>query len=74
MNNEQLKSYVERINRVKDEIEGLNQDVKEIMNEAVASGYDRKALTKVISIMRADRNELNEQEALLNTYRQALDV
>lgn len=65
---DQLKSIVERIERLEEEKKTIADDIKEVYSEAKANGYDVKVLRKVISIRKQDRNERQEQEALLELY------
>ncbi len=69
---EQLKSLVQRIERLEEEKASLGADLKEVYQEAKAMGFDTKVLRKVISLRKMDRNERAEQEALLDLYFGAL--
>jgi uncharacterized protein (UPF0335 family) len=72
--NGQLKSIVERIERLDEEIKGLRDDQKDIYAEAKGNGYDVKALRKVVAIRKQDPNARAEQETILETYMQALGM
>jgi uncharacterized protein (UPF0335 family) len=65
---DQLKSLVQRIERLEEEKASLAADLKEVYGEAKAMGFDTKVLRKVISLRKMDRNERAEQEALLDLY------
>lgn len=71
---EQLRSFVERIERVEDEIATLNDDKKDIYAAAKANGFDVKILKRVVQIRRQDKSEREEQEAVLDLYLQALGM
>lgn len=71
---EQLKSIVERIERLAEEKQALADDIKEVFAEAKANGFDTKTLRAVIKIRKQDVSERQEQEALLDLYLQALGV
>lgn len=71
---DQLKSIVERIERLEDEKKALADDIKEVFAEAKANGFDVKTLRKVISLRKQDKNERAEQEALLDLYLHALGM
>lgn len=73
VNNGQLKSFVERIERLLEEKKSISEDVSEVYNEAGAMGYDKKILRKVVNIRNMDSGEREEQEALLEVYMNALD-
>ena len=70
----QLRSVVERIERLEEEKKAISDDIKDVYGEAKALGYDIRILRKVIAIRKQDRNERLEQEAVLDTYLQALGM
>ena len=70
--NGQLKAIVERIERINEEIKGLTDDRGEIFQEAKSNGYDVKTLRKVIAIRKMDPSARAEEEALIETYMNAL--
>ena len=74
MSNSQLKSIVARIETVQKEIDGLNDDKRDIFAEAKANGYDVKALKAVISYRRKDANERQEHDALVSLYLNEIGV
>jgi uncharacterized protein (UPF0335 family) len=69
---DQLKSIVERIERLEEEKKTIADDIKEVYAEAKGNGYDTKVLRKVIAIRKRDRNERLEEEAILDLYLQAV--
>lgn len=71
---EQLKSIVERIERLSEEKQALADDIKEIYAEAKANGWDTKTIRKVIRLRAQDASERQEQEALLDLYLGALGM
>lgn len=71
---DQLKAFVERIERMEIEKQAIADDIKDIYGEAKSMGYDTKILRKVISIRKQDTNERMEQEAVLDTYLIALGM
>jgi uncharacterized protein (UPF0335 family) len=70
----QLRSFVERIERLDEEKKTITDDIKDVYGEAKAHGYDTKVLRKVISIRKQDQNDRLEQEAILDTYLHALGM
>ena len=70
----QLKSLVERIERLEEEKKTIAADIKEVYGEAKANGFDAKILRKVVSIRKKDRQEHEEEEAMLNLYLEALGM
>jgi len=71
---EQLKSIVERIESVNEEIAEKRSDVKDIFAEARGNGYDVKALRQIIRLRAEDPNKRAERENILETYMQALGM
>lgn len=71
---DQLKSIVERIEKLDEEIKEKREDKSEIFAEAKGVGYDVKVLRKVIAIRKQDVNARQEQETILETYMQALGM
>lgn len=69
---DQLKSIVERIERLEEEKKTIQDDIKQVYAEAKGNGYDVKVLRKVIAIRKRDANERAEEEALLDLYLQAV--
>lgn len=72
VNGDQLKSIVERIERLEEEKKTISDDIKEIYAEAKGNGYDANVLRKVIAIRKRDANERAEEEAILDLYLQAV--
>ncbi len=71
---DQLRSFIERIERLEAEKKTIADDIKDVYGEAKAIGFDAKILRKVISIRKQDADERAEQEAILDTYLQALGM
>lgn len=70
----QLKSIVERIERMEEEKKALSDDIRDIYAEAKANGFDTKTLRTVVRLRKQDRAEREEQEALLDLYLHALGM
>jgi uncharacterized protein (UPF0335 family) len=71
---DRLKSLIERVERLEEEKNNLLSDIKEVFSEAKGLGYDPKIMRKVLIIRKMDIDERLEQEALLDTYRNALGM
>lgn len=71
---EQLRSIIERIEKLEEEKAGIAADIKDIYAEAKGNGYDVKTLRKVVSLRKQDAAERDEQEHLLDTYLRALGM
>ncbi|ORE98842.1 DUF2312 domain-containing protein [Aurantimonas sp. 22II-16-19i] len=71
---DQLRSFVERIERLEEEKKTISEDIKDVYAEAKGNGFDTKVLRKVISLRKQDADERQEQEAILDLYLQALGM
>ena len=71
---DQLKQYVNRIERLEADKTILLDDIKQVFDEAKANGFDVKTMKKVVQLRKLDKNKLAEQDAILEHYRQALEV
>ena len=71
---ERLKSFIERIERLEEEKRALAEDIKEVFAEAKGVGFDVKIMRQIIKLRRLDQDDLDEQEALLDTYKRALGM
>jgi uncharacterized protein (UPF0335 family) len=69
---DQLRSIIERIERLEEEKKTISDDIKEIYAEAKGNGYDIKVLRKVVALRKMDANERAEFEAILDLYMQAV--
>ena len=69
-----LLSYVERVERLNEEVKALQTDIKEIYDEAKSNGYDVKALKAIISLRKLDDAEREEAETVLDVYKAALGM
>ncbi len=70
----QLRGFIERIERLEEEKKALTADIREIYNEAKGTGFDTKVMRQVVRLRKMDRSERMEQEALLETYLDALGM
>jgi len=69
-----LKAFVERIERLEEEKKALADDIRDVYGEAKATGFDVKALRKIIKMRKEDTDERKEHEAILETYMHALGM
>lgn len=65
---EQLRAFVERVERLEEEIKTLNDDKRDVYGEAKANGFDVKALKAVVSYRRKDEAEREEHDAIFRLY------
>jgi uncharacterized protein (UPF0335 family) len=71
---DQLRSFIERIERLEEERKTIGDDIADVYGEAKGSGFEPKILKKVIALRKQDRDERMEQEAILDTYLAALGM
>lgn len=69
---DQLKSIVERIERLEEEKKTIGDDIKEVYAEAKGQGYNPKILRQVVRLRKIDLDERRENEAILDLYMQAV--
>ena len=71
---DELKQFVERIERLEEEKAGIAGDVKDVFSELKARGFDVKAVRSVLRLRKKDHAERQEEEAMLDLYLQALGM
>ena len=74
MTNNQLKSIVDRIERLEDDKSAIALDIKDVYAEAKGNGFDTKIIRKIIAMRKKDQRAIAEEQALLDTYMQALGM
>ena len=71
---DKLKSFIERIERLLEEKNNINFDIKEVFSEAKSMGYEPIIMRKILALRKMDLDERLEQETLLKTYKNALGI
>lgn len=71
---DQLRSIIERIERLEEEKAGIASDIREVYAEAKGNGYDVKALRQIVKVRKMEVAERQEQEAVLDVYMRALGM
>ena len=71
---EQLKAFVERVERLEEEKKTIADDIRDVYAEAKAGGFDVKTLRVVVRMRKEDADERKEHEAILETYLHALGM
>ena len=69
-----LLSYIERIEHIAEEKKALQNDIKEIFEEAKSANFDVKAIKQLLKIRKMDDQERQEEEFVLDTYKRALGL
>lgn len=71
---DELRLLIERAERLEEEKKGIAEDIKDVMAEAKSRGYDPKAIRKILAIRKKNKADYEEEEAILETYMQALGM
>src|ERR1039457_5133690 len=74
VNGGKLRAFVERIERLEEELKALADDIKDVYAEAKGNGFDAKVIRKVVSIRKQDRDKRLEEETILDLYLAALGI
>ena len=70
----QIRSFVERIEQIENEIKELNEAKKEVFSEAKGEGFDVKILKEIIKLRKQYQDERDERESLLDLYMRAMET
>ena len=71
---DELRQFIERVERVEQEKKDIAEQIKEVMAEAKGRGYDTKIMRKVIALRKREPDDIAEEEAVLEMYREALGM
>jgi uncharacterized protein (UPF0335 family) len=71
---DQLKAFIERIERLEEEKKAIADDIRDVYAEAKGNGFDVKALRAIVRMRKQDADERKEQETILETYMHALGM
>lgn len=71
---DQLRLFIERIERLEEERKGVSDDIRDTYNEAKSQGYDAKIMRQIVRLRRMERHDRQEMEAILDTYKAALGL
>ncbi|APX88662.1 hypothetical protein BV394_02050 [Brevirhabdus pacifica] len=71
---DELRQFIERYERLEQEKKDLADQQKEVMAEAKGRGYDTAVMRKVIALRKRDKDDIAEEEAVLDLYKQALGM
>jgi uncharacterized protein (UPF0335 family) len=71
---DQLRLFIERIERLEEEKKGISDDIKDVYAESKSNGYDTKTMRTIVRLRRMEAHARQEADALLETYRQALGL
>lgn len=71
---DQLRLFIERIERLEEEKKGIGDDIRDAYSEAKANGYDVKIMRRIVALRKLPKNDRQEMEAILQTYLAALGM
>ena len=71
---DQLRLFIERIERLEEEKKGIADDIRDVYSESKGQGYDTKIMRTIVRLRRMEKNDRDEMDALLDTYRVALGL
>lgn len=71
---QQLRQYIERVERLEEEKRGISDDVKDVYLEAKSQGYEPKIMRKIVRLRRMQPQDRATEEALIDTYKSALGI
>ena len=71
---EQLRLFIERVERLEEEKKSFQDDIKDVYAEAKSTGFDTKTMKAIVRLRRLEKHHRDEADALLETYRQALGL
>ncbi len=71
---DRIRSFIDRVEHIEDELKALNEGKKEIFAEAKGEGFDVKVLKEILKLRKQDQNERDEHESLLDLYMSAMQT
>lgn len=71
---DQLRLFIERIERLEEERKGVADDIRDTYNEAKSQGYDAKIMRQIVRLRKMKPDDRREMEAVLETYKNALGI
>jgi len=71
---DQLRMFIERIERLEEEKKGMADDIRDVYSEAKSQGYDAKTMRAIVRLRKMEKHARDEAEALLETYKAALGL
>ncbi len=71
---DRIRSFIERVEHIEEELKALNEGKKEVFVEAKGEGFDVKVLKEILKLRKQDQDERDEQESLLDLYMRAMET
>lgn len=74
VSDQQLRLFIERIERMEEEKKGVSDDIRDTYSEAKSQGFDPKIMRQIVKLRKLAANERREMEAILDLYKSALGI
>ncbi len=74
VSDDQLRLFIERIERLEEEKKGISDDVRDVYSEAKSQGYDAKIMRQIVRLRKMETNDRQEMEAILDLYKAAVGL
>ncbi len=71
---DRIRSFIERVEQIEEELKALNEGKKEVFSEAKGEGFDVKVLKEILRLRKQDKDERDEHDSLLDLYMRAMDA
>ena len=71
---DQLRLFIERVERLEEEKKGISDDIRDVYSEAKAMGYDPKIMRQIVRLRKMEPHDRQEMQAVLETYMNALGL
>ncbi len=71
---EDLRNYIERVERLNNEKQTISDDIKDVYSEAKSRGYDVPTIKQIIKLRKKSNDQISKEEHLLDTYKLALGM
>lgn len=74
VSDDQLRLFIERVERLEEERKGVTDDIRDVYSEAKSQGYDTKIMKQVVRLRKMSADDRQEMEAILDLYKSALGL
>ncbi len=71
---DQLRLFIDRLERLEEERKGVSDDIRDTYNEAKSQGYDARIMRQIVRLRKMEPHDRQEMEAILDTYKAALGL
>ena len=74
VSNDQLRLFIERVERLEEEKKGILDDIKDVYSEAKSNGYETKIMRQIVRLRKMETHDRQEMETLLEMYKAAVGL